>query len=290
MTTEVLRNMLYAGSRTLAEPRLRGDGRGALPRRPDARRRLGGGDHPPARVGGAGLAVGHREQRRGVRRVARHRARRDHHDRRGAATGAALPARDRRPADVRPVRRRGRRPLRDRGPRAQGQPGAASGWRATTGRAAGSRTDVPPAAASGPNKGPGGTRGVWTPSRSEVVEQLDRAGLLPGDRVHLQPGRLRRRGPAVPEQQPAADHAGGARPDLRVRRGALLEPARRGPAGARLPRVPRRPDPRHRRAPRRHAADLQGVRRGAVPARPVPGRVRDRDAGARASTCPRARW
>ena len=30
-----------------------------------------------------------------------------------------------------------------------------------------------------PYKGPGGTRGVWTPSRSEVVEQLDRAGLLP---------------------------------------------------------------------------------------------------------------
>ena len=49
MTTEVLRNMLYAGSRTLLGPRLRGDGRGALPRRPDARRGLGGGDHPPAR-------------------------------------------------------------------------------------------------------------------------------------------------------------------------------------------------------------------------------------------------
>ncbi len=30
-----------------------------------------------------------------------------------------------------------------------------------------------------PNKGPGGTRGVWTPGRSEVVQQLDRAGLLP---------------------------------------------------------------------------------------------------------------
>ncbi len=30
-----------------------------------------------------------------------------------------------------------------------------------------------------PHRGPGGTRGVWTPSRSEVVEQLDRAGLLP---------------------------------------------------------------------------------------------------------------
>ena len=52
MTTEVLRNMLYAGSRHPARPRLRGDGRGALPRRPDARRGVGGGDHPPARVGG----------------------------------------------------------------------------------------------------------------------------------------------------------------------------------------------------------------------------------------------
>ena len=39
------------------------------------------------------------------------------------------------------------------------------------------------------------------------------------DRVHLQPGRLRRRGHPVPERQPAADHAGGARRDLRVRRG-----------------------------------------------------------------------
>jgi ATP-dependent RNA helicase HelY len=30
-----------------------------------------------------------------------------------------------------------------------------------------------------PNKGPGNTRRAWTPSRSEVVEQLERAGLLP---------------------------------------------------------------------------------------------------------------
>jgi ATP-dependent RNA helicase HelY len=30
-----------------------------------------------------------------------------------------------------------------------------------------------------PNKGPGNTRAAWTPSRSDVVEQLDRAGLLP---------------------------------------------------------------------------------------------------------------
>ena len=75
MTTEVLRNMLYAGSRTLLGPRLRRDGRGALPRRPDAGRGLGGGDHPPAGVGVADLALGHRLQRRGVRRVAGHRPR-----------------------------------------------------------------------------------------------------------------------------------------------------------------------------------------------------------------------
>ncbi len=30
-----------------------------------------------------------------------------------------------------------------------------------------------------PNKGPGNTRAAWTPSRSDVVTQLDRAGLLP---------------------------------------------------------------------------------------------------------------
>ncbi|GAB3994955.1 DEAD/DEAH box helicase [Nocardioides marmoraquaticus] len=30
-----------------------------------------------------------------------------------------------------------------------------------------------------PHQGPGGTRGAWTPRRSQVVEQLDRAGLLP---------------------------------------------------------------------------------------------------------------
>ncbi len=37
--------------------RLRRDGRGALPRRPVPRRRLGRGDHPPARVGAAGQPV-----------------------------------------------------------------------------------------------------------------------------------------------------------------------------------------------------------------------------------------
>ena len=49
MTTEVLRNMLYAGRATL-RARLRRDGRGALPRRPVPRCGLGRSDHPPARV------------------------------------------------------------------------------------------------------------------------------------------------------------------------------------------------------------------------------------------------
>ena len=94
MTTEVLRNMLYAGSRTLLGLGLRGDGRGALPRRPLPRRGLGGGDHPPPGVGDRGQPQRHGEQRRGVRRVAGDRPRRDDHDRRGAPPGPALPARD----------------------------------------------------------------------------------------------------------------------------------------------------------------------------------------------------
>ncbi len=50
-------------------------------------------------------------------------------------------------------------------------------------------------------------RRLYLPSRYDVVEQLDSQGLLPGDRVHLQPGRLRRGRAAVPEREPAADHA-----------------------------------------------------------------------------------
>ena len=98
-----LRGLLDAG-----RARLRGDGRGALPRRPVPRRGVGGGDHPPARVGGAGVPVRDRVERRGVRRVAGHGPRRDLHDRRGAAARAALPARDGRAADLRPVQGRGR--------------------------------------------------------------------------------------------------------------------------------------------------------------------------------------
>ena len=65
------------------------------------------------------------------------------------------------------------------------------------------------------------------------------------------------------------------------RRGARADAARRGPRGARLLGVARGPPARRRGAPRGHAARVQGDRRGALPAEAAQGRVRDRDARAR---------
>ena len=68
MATEVLRNMLYAGSEALQRPFVRRHGRGALPGRPDAR--CGVGEvilHLPKSA--AGQPLGDGEQRRGVRRL-----------------------------------------------------------------------------------------------------------------------------------------------------------------------------------------------------------------------------
>ena len=63
---------------------------------------------------------------------------------------------------------------------------------------------------------PGRPRGSTSlPSRFDVVERLDAPGPAAGDLLHVQPGRLRRRGHPVPERQPAADHARGARRDPR---------------------------------------------------------------------------
>ena len=87
------------------------------------------------------------------------------------------------PADVRPVRRRDRhRPApssEERAPRAEGQPRAGPGGA----RRLGAWPDEGPptrswrqAAATRGRAAPGA---CWTPSRAEVVEQLDRAGLLP---------------------------------------------------------------------------------------------------------------
>ena len=187
MTTEVLRNMLYAGVRRAARPGLRGDGRGALPRRPDPRRRLGGGDHPPARQRAAGQPVRDGEQRRGVRRLAGDRAGAHPGDRLRAPAGAAVAAHAGRPADVRPVRRR-RRPLRPA--RSTGTCCAWPGGRATSRRG--------PRTAAAARLPAAGAVAVRPPGRAEVVARLAAGGAAAGDHVHLQPQRLRRRGGAVP--------------------------------------------------------------------------------------------
>ena len=127
----------------------------------------------------------------------------------------------------------------------------------------------------------GNGRRVWIPSRADVVDRLDREGLLPAivfifSRVGCDAAVQQCLSAGVRLTTP-----GGARRDLRVRRGGLPRPARGGPARPRLPRLPRRADPRRRRPPRRDAAGVQARGRGALRPRPVQGRLRDRDPGAR---------
>ena len=150
MTTEVLRNMMYAGS-----PTLRGLGFVVMDEVHYLADRFRGAVweeviiHLPEDVAG-GLAVGDREQRRGVRRLAGRGARRHRGDRLGAPAGAAVAAHDGRPGHLRPVRRRDR----DAGPLQR--PGRAGrlgpGQPRAAGRAAGLRARHRPA------RPPGGRR------------------------------------------------------------------------------------------------------------------------------------
>ena len=127
----------------------------------------------------------------------------------------------------------------------------------------------------------GNGRRVWIPSRVDVIERLDARGAAAGDRLHLQPGRLRRRGHPVPVGQRAAHQPRGARRDLRLRRGEVPAPARRRPARAGLPRVPRRPDPRRGGPPRRACCrPSSSAWRSSTSAGLVQGRLRHRDARA----------
>ena len=126
----------------------------------------------------------------------------------------------------------------------------------------------------------GNGRRVWLPSRVDVVDRLDRDGLLPAivfvfSRVGCEAAvkqcvqaNLRLTTPAERDEvhervETACRHL----PDDDLQR-------------AGLPRLPRRPDPRHRRPPRGDAAGLQGGRGGPVHPGPGEGRLRDRDAGA----------
>ena len=121
-----------------------------------------------------------------------------------------------------------------------------------------------------------------TPSRVDVVERLDRAGLLPAIVFVF-------------------SRAGCDAAVLQCLRSGLRlttnVEARRGPwlsSSSGAPTSPRRTSAilgyhdwleglgtRHRGSPRRHAADLQGGRRGAVRPRPRTSRLRHRDAGPR---------
>ena len=249
---------------------LRRPGRGALPGRPVPRRGLGRGHHPPAGVGPGGRAVRHGEQRRGVRRLAGPGTRRHHGDRGRAPAGAAVAAHaGRRPA-LRPV------PGVRAGPR---RPGAAG-------------PGEPGTAPAGPAGRLGGAQGTGTPGpRRAAADPVPRAAAPRGHRpaghgraaarhhVHLQPGGLRGRGPAVPRCGRPAHLRGRGGGHHRDRRAAYPGHPRVRPAGARLPGVADRPAARDRGAPRRDAAHVQGSSRGTVRGRAGPRRVRHRDAG-----------
>ena len=200
------------------QPRLRGDGRGALPGRPVPRGGLGGGDHRARRVDPGGRAVGDGEQRRGVRRLAVRGARRDGRGRLRAAAGAAVPARAGRHAAVRPVRRRGadrargaRRARATSTRRWSRSPGRSPGSSGTTRAGRGARRPGPAhrratAAARTAGRAPVPRRRLSAdgPARCVRAEPArhrraaGRGGAAAGDRLHLLPGRLRwRRPPAA---------------------------------------------------------------------------------------------
>ncbi len=92
---------------------------------------------------------------------------------------------------------------------------------------------------------------------------------------------MRRRRPAGGALRHPAHRTGRTRRDQGDRR--RPHPRHPGPGFecARLLGVARGPGTRHRGAPRRHAARLQGGRRGTLSAQAAQGRLRDRDAGAR---------
>ncbi len=245
-------------------PRLRRPGRGALPGGQSPRRGLGGGDHSPARIGPGGGAVRDGEQRRGVRRVAGSGPRRHVGHRGRAPPGAAVAARAGRKPALRPVHRRRSHP---------GQLRTAPGGPARhLDRAQGPRLfgvfgvfGATPAPVPAP-----------VPARRHRPAGRRRAAAR--DHLHLQPGRLQRRGRAVPGGGPAADHAGRGRGHPADRRAPYRRHPTGGPGRPRLRRMAGRPAAGDRGAPRRDAARLQGSGGGTVRGRAGPRGVRDRDA------------
>ncbi len=222
----------------------------------------------------------------------RDRARRDRDDRRGAPAGAAVPARawsgggcyDLFADD----------PSRRHRPDAQVNPELLAGRPRRLGRAAGCATAVRRRARrpARQRRSPGGNgRRVWVPSRVDVVERLDARRAAAGDRASSSAGSAATR----PSSSASNANLRLTTPEERDEIVAFVEER-----CADLPDEDlhvlgyhdfldglTRGIAAHHAG---HAADVQGVRRGAVPARAVQGRVRHRDPGARASTCRPARW
>ncbi len=140
--------------------------------------------------------------------------------------------------------------------------GSPAGKREEAGRgAAGPATLLPAAGAAGRDR----------------VAGLRRA--VAGDHLRVLPGRLRRRGPAVPALAAAAHQRGGTRPDRRGDRPPMRRSRGSRPGGARLLRVAGGVAARVGGPPRRDAAGLPAHGRGAVHRRPGQGGVRHRDLG-----------
>ena len=275
MTTEVLRNMLYAGFVhhhdlgyvVMDEVHYLADRfRGAVWEEVIL--------HLPEHVRVVG-PVGHRQQRRGVRRVAGRGPRRHDRRRRRAPAGAAVAAHA----------ASANRLLDLFAGEDVTRPGPSCGSTrpccAAPRRSAASTRPPGSAAPRGRRGAPSRMPRFRPPSRVDVVEQLDRAGLLPAI-VFM----FSRAGCDAAVGPVRAVGAAAQRRRTRSRRSARSSSERtadlpEGDLGVLGYWEWREALERgHRRAPRRAAAGVQGDRRGAVRPRPGEGRVRDRDAGA----------
>ena len=215
MTTEVLRNMLYAGSSTLT-----GLGFVVMDEVHYLADRFRGAVweeviiHLPESVALVSLSATVSNAEEFGEWLETVRGETDH-DRRGAPAGAALPARDGRPEDLRPVQ--GRRLRRT----AQVNPDlmriARDDWRVAPGPATTARKRNAPRGRAGA-RGQGPAAAVRCPAATTSSSGSTRAGPAAGDHLRVQPGRLRRRRHPVPERQPQAHLPRGARGDPAVRR------------------------------------------------------------------------
>ena len=188
MTTEVLRNMLYAGSGTLIGLQyvvmdevhyLADRSRGAVWEEVII--------HLPESVSVVSLSATVSNAEEFGDWLATVRGAQRHH-RRGATPGAAVPARDGRPADVRPVRRRRRAPTMPARVNPAAGPGRAR-------RLAPERAPATTAASGAATRRPADVRSGAQPGRRRRAAR--RRGPAARDHVHLQPRGLRRGRPAV---------------------------------------------------------------------------------------------